>query len=233
MGLSLRVTVVADAPPPFPNIFSYTHPHPLPGPPLASLKNVRVSPDTPRILGDWPDSAGNQSEVKVAFNVPSSKTTLGVGIMTANGVATVEAYIEFVPSPPSPSSSPSASPVSWEVSVGIRPSPSLTPHQHHQLHEHTHAHTHAFTARLPLLPSDKSLDMHVFVDNVMAEVFFMGGRVALTAPLETTQEAGFTLFTRGGDQAVIASEVSVWHLQSTWVSPNDVRTAPRPKRSEK
>jgi hypothetical protein len=33
-----------------------------------------------------------------------------------------------------------------------------------------------------LSPADKTIDVRVFVDNVMAEVYFQNGRVAMTAP---------------------------------------------------
>ena len=33
-----------------------------------------------------------------------------------------------------------------------------------------------------LSPADKTIDVRVFVDNVMAEVYFQNGRVAMTVP---------------------------------------------------
>ena len=111
--------------------------------------------------------------------------------------------------------------------MGIRPVPHAHTHTHTPTHAHAHAPTHTFTARLPLLPTDRTIDLHVYVDNVMVEVFFLGGRVALTSEIMTTKEAGFTLFTRGGDQGVVASEVNAWHMESAWVSPKDVRSAAR------
>ena len=165
-------------------------------------------------LGDWPMGDGNQSEIIVRFAIPKEVTaTFGVGYMTSTtGVASMEAYVEFVP--PFSSSSP------WEVNVGIRG---------------TNSSKSEAMSRLTLLPGvDTEIEMRIFTDNVMSEVFWMGGRVALTVGLSATAhtQAGAFLFARadgaGVDAAiVVANKVNAWKVGSMYVTPEEVRNAPR------
>lgn len=171
---------------------------------LAHIEGVRLKPGRATSLGKWPRSVGNQSEVMATFGVPRTASSFGVGMMTERGAATVEVYIDFEPQTPS-------------ATVGIR---NLVPNNSPtKFNPKTDA-----TARLPLLPTDTDIQVHIFVDNVMAEVFFMGGRSVLTVELGTTEEAGFTLFARGG--SVVAQQVTAWHLGSAWVSSSEVLRMP-------
>jgi hypothetical protein len=84
----------------------------------------------------------------------------------------------------------------------------------------------SFTDTLSLLPSDKTLELRIFVDNTFLEAYFMDGRVAMTATLRgSSPEAGVALF--ADNATVTAASVHVWHVNSIWVSPDDVVATPK------
>jgi len=70
---------------------------------------------------------------------------------------------------------------------------------------------------LGLLPSDKTIDIRIFTDNVLAEVYFMNGRVALTVPVQTTDEGDFTVF---ASEALSVQHVEAWQVSSIWITPD-------------
>jgi hypothetical protein len=47
----------------------------------------------------------------------------------------------------------------------------------------------AYGDSLPLLSDDKELSMRVFLDNVVAECYWQGGRVAMTVPIKPVASA--------------------------------------------
>jgi hypothetical protein len=75
------------------------------------------------------------------------------------------------------------------------------------------------SALLHLLPSDTELELRVFTDNILIEVFFMGGRVVLTAPIQATEEAGFTAF---ASESMEVKKVQAWHIKPIWITPAEV-----------
>lgn len=60
----------------------------------------------------------------------------------------------------------------------------------------------------------------VFFDGHFAEVFFMGGRVAMTVAIPATKSAGFTMF---ADSAVSVSRAHAFHMNAIWASKSEVR----------
>lgn len=76
---------------------------------------------------------------------------------------------------------------------------------------------------LPLVPGDTHVDVRVFIDQSVAEVFVAGGRWALT--LDVTQgdlsAANMSLVCASG-AGVVARNVSAWSLGSIWVPPSEV-----------
>jgi hypothetical protein len=77
---------------------------------------------------------------------------------------------------------------------------------------------------LPLLAGEAFVDVRVFVDQNVAEVFVAGGRWAVT--LDVSQgdiaAANMSLVCADGGPA-IARNVTVWSISSIWVQPTDVR----------
>ena len=82
-------------------------------------------------------------------------------------------------------------------------------------------------APLPLVPGDTRIDVRVFVDQSVAEIFVASGRWALT--LDVSQgdlaAANMSLVCAGGGGPVVAENVSVWSLGSIWVSADTVSEA--------
>ena len=85
---------------------------------------------------------------------------------------------------------------------------------------------------LPLLPQDAWVDIRIFVDRTIVEVFVLGGRVATTISAEglpaalTAGPAGMQFIARGGD-AVLTSSFA-WAMTSAFsASVEEVLTAGR------
>ena len=85
----------------------------------------------------------------------------------------------------------------------------------------------AAEARLSLLPADEELEIRVFTDHTIVEVFFAKGRVALTLPLPLPLPAsgagagaGFTLFSNAAEATAVA--VQGWQVGDIWTTPEEV-----------
>ena len=73
-----------------------------------------------------------------------------------------------------------------------------------------------------LVPGDTAVDVRVFTDNTFIEVFIMGGRHAVTYGINSGVEsttAGMTLFS---SSSITVTDVNAWHLNSIWVSPQEI-----------
>jgi len=81
------------------------------------------------------------------------------------------------------------------------------------------------TDTLKLLGSDEDINMRVFVDQTFSEVYWMGGRVAMTV---TTQPSNVADVTVGADKAgVTLASATAWQVGSIWVTPEEVLATPR------
>jgi len=78
---------------------------------------------------------------------------------------------------------------------------------------------------LKLSTSDKTIDMRLFVDNTFTEVYWMGGRVAMTTTTPVTKAADMTV-SADKDGVTLASAMA-WKVGSIWVTPEDVVATPR------
>lgn len=72
---------------------------------------------------------------------------------------------------------------------------------------------------LPLLASERSLEIRMFIDVTFVEVFLARGRVAFTAPLKVGSAADVSL-TATAD--LTAERVTAYPLRSPWVTPEAV-----------
>jgi len=77
---------------------------------------------------------------------------------------------------------------------------------------------------LLLLPTDRLLEIRIFVDGRVVEAYFQGGRVAMTAGVAPTSEVGMALFT---DAPLFVESTTVWRVSEIWVSPEEVLATPR------
>jgi hypothetical protein len=88
-------------------------------------------------------------------------------------------------------------------------------------------------SRLTLLPGvDTEIEMRIFTDNVMSEVFWMGGRVALTmrsVRRHTPKLASSCLLAEmtGANAAIVATKLSARRVGPIYVTPEEVHNAPR------
>lgn len=191
-------------------------------PALATMPSVTVGAGAQVSLGSWPDSVGNQSEVTASFQLPTKPATFGIGFMTTAGKPTKEAFVSFVPASEADAIGVSGS---WKVRVGVRATTTGdTTGDTAALAEARPPPPPAPGSMLNLLPADTQIEIRIFMDNTFAEVYFMGGRVAITSTTAATDDAGFTLFS---DAAVTAVNVSAYHVDPIWVSPAEVKSTPR------
>ena len=72
---------------------------------------------------------------------------------------------------------------------------------------------------LALLPTDTEIEVRAFTDHTILEVFFMGGRVAVTAPLAPAEGVAFGAFS---EREAVAVEAEVWSVGEIWVTPEQV-----------
>jgi len=148
---------------------------------------------------DVPRLLANQSEIRVSFAVPAAPARLAVRVMTDDGGAGTDFYVAFEPS----------AEAAWTVEAGSADA-RRSANQ---------------TARLPLLATDATIDVLLYVDHTVVEAFFQGGRVAVATqlPLEALLPTG-----GNGRQGVAllaapaaTATVAVWRLASIW---DDVAT---------
>ena len=82
------------------------------------------------------------------------------------------------------------------------------------------------TDTLRLSPSDKTITVRVFVDNVMAEVYWQNGRVVMTLPLRCGTP-GCAMAVRADQPGVTLASATAWAVKSVWVSAEQVLNTPR------
>merc|ERR1712070_244470 len=79
--------------------------------------------------------------------------------------------------------------------------------------------------KLKLSPSDKTIDMRLFVDNTFTEVYWMGGRVAMTTTAKANKAAGMSVSADKG--GITLDSAKAWKVGSIWVTPEEVIATPR------
>ena len=77
----------------------------------------------------------------------------------------------------------------------------------------------AYTQALTLLPTDAEIEIRVITDHTILEVFFMDGRVAVTAPLVPAEDVGFGVFS---EHEAVTVEVGAWGVSEIWITPEQV-----------
>jgi len=85
--------------------------------------------------------------------------------------------------------------------------------------------THGGTSdTLKMSPNDKSITIHVYVDNIFSEAYWQNGCVAMTITTGATDEASMAV---GSEQDMIMNYAKAWQVDSIWVSPEEVLRTPR------
>jgi hypothetical protein len=175
-------------------------------------------------LGQWPAGAGNQSEIIVNFALPDVACSFGVVVMSDEHPQTEGVYffVDFVPAATTAGGRP------YAVTVGAM-----------QNRSGSVANT---TQDLQLLPpgspgdADASIELRIFVDNLMAEAYFANGRVAMTVVFPATATpsgtpnppafSGTAAFVTCSGNAVTALSARAWAVQQIWVTPEEVISTP-------
>ena len=147
-----------------------------------------------------PEGVARQSEVLVTFALPATRATFGVSVSTDTSPDLLSCTIEYTPAA-----------ASVPVSCG-RAHEAVTGNLWDRVGDD-----------LTLLPSEKELELRMFLDWTLCETFFQRGRVAMTKPaqLESTAQVRLT------STAPVVADARVWPMRSIWVEPDVVRSAPR------
>ena len=169
---------------------------------LGELSKPQLLPagGAPLSLGLAP-RRGNQSEVLLSFARPSSRVTLTLRVMAdGSGAGGTDFTIRYAP--PAAGSNGSASSV--EVASG------------------------STTDTLRLSPTDTTLELRVFVDNVFSEAYWQGGRVAMTVPSPPPADGacGITVMADAAGAQLLSAVA--YEVKSIWVSADEVLGTPRP-----
>jgi len=77
---------------------------------------------------------------------------------------------------------------------------------------------------LNLLDSDQTIDIRLYIDNTFAEVYYQGGRIAMTVNTPPTDDADVQL--RSTVPGITAT-ATAWSVSSIWVTPEEVLRTPR------
>jgi len=143
-----------------------------------------------------PRQTGNQSEIQVSFALPASAVRLGVNVMV-DSQSKVEGSEFFIDFAPADNNGAA------KVQVG----------------------SGGITDMLSLLPTDKTINLSLYVDQTFTEAFWMGGRVAMT--IVTKSSGGNDDVTISANQPGITVSATAWKVGSIWVTPDVVKQTPR------
>jgi beta-fructofuranosidase len=181
----------------------------LRGKKLANVGEQDVSGSVPLNL----KTGIRQSEMKVSFAMPTEATRLGVSVMTgtdADGnVFGTEVFIDFVPN--------NNNDDFWYVQAGHDSSSMLCPNKTKSgLGTPSHIACPVHQLPLPLKRSDSTLDISIWVDNLVVEAYFMGGRnpwtIALPCAALADGERGAAVFADGAGAKL--QSVQAWAVAS-------------------
>ena len=84
----------------------------------------------------------------------------------------------------------------------------------------------AFSDTLRILSSETSVEIRIYSDVTFFEIFFQRGRTAMTVS-SAIGEGDDIFLTSKTDGELVVEKATAWVIGSPWVSPEDVRKAPR------
>jgi sucrose-6-phosphate hydrolase SacC (GH32 family) len=91
-----------------------------------------------------------------------------------------------------------------------------------------------FSTSVKLLPADTTIDIRVFTDGIIVEVYVMGGRTAITLRTYTlpgstnaTAAAPISVASVHGSAEMSVVSASAWKVGAIWVSTEEVLATPR------
>lgn len=179
---------------------------------LANLTTTKINANETLSLGNWGESVGNQSEVYVTFEIPNYIATFGVVVMTGSDGGKASGtyfYVDY---------SPESNEVNINDSIDEPP-------KYHTITvgamQNRTGSVRKTTDTLRLSPNDKTISMHIFVDNTFSEAYWQNGRVAMTVTTPATDEAGMAI---SSDASIILKHAHVWRVNNIWISPEQLIT---------
>ena len=110
-------------------------------------------------------TASSAADISLSFEIPKATTTISVAI----GGGSV--FFSFTPAPASAVSTMSP----WKCAVGFMVGGKAT-----------------FADVVPVLADDETLELRVFLDDSVAEAYWMGGRTAMTIPTSAVSKVGLS-----------------------------------------
>lgn len=178
----------------------------LRGQQLCHLRNQAIAAKQYLSLGAWTPSVGNQSEVKLEFELPAKDATFGVVVMGGSDFSQQGSYISVHYTIPTNKTAPFTVNISVSVygSV-IKNFPDVV-------------------GKLWLLPSDKTISLHVFVDQTVSEIYWQGGRQVMSAVTPASKEAFMAVTS---SVPMMLNSAQAWTVLSPWVSEEDQLKIPR------
>ena len=186
-------------------------------------------------------SAGRQSELVVTFKRPDRAVTLTVEVMIpANSTANTELTanttrssgssgggVEFTISYKPPAAAEVAA-----AESGAAGAPTSTASDPRSFAEvQVGCPVIKATDTLRLLPAEDTIEVRVFVDNVVAEVYWQGGRVVMTVPTRSTcsgPSCAADMTIRADQSGITLVSADAWAMGSIWQSVEEVLAKPRP-----
>ena len=184
-----------------------------------------LQPDAaPHVLGPWPGSVGNQSEVQVTFALPTAATTIGLVVM---GGADVESsgtlfFVDFtLPSSPDDA-------IVWPRTVVVGAMTNRTAATKSGNFNCGTPGVKCYNDTLQLTARDRNITLRAFVDNNVAECYWQDNRVASFVEAPATVEAAVALFSTGNSSvAQTVESVEAWRVGDIWISPEELLATPR------
>ena len=165
-------------------------------PAIADLRGASVSPGAALALVPPNGGGADQSEILVDFALPKVAATFGVELLAPRGGTLLVVSVDFAPG-------------RSRAVVGIQGGAGKDYGQ----------------TEIPIAAGEKSFELRLFVDNVIAEAFFLGGRAALTAPFAAPGGARADAFSTGARVGVHRAQA--WRMGSIYVRPEQVAAARR------
>ena len=160
---------------------------------LASVTKPTAVADGQVLRLPSPPHLANQSEIRLSFAMPTTTLSFGVRVMCSG----------------EPSNDPEA-PAFFEFGIDFTP-----------------ANASAWTIRasgnaLPLLATDKTIELVLYVDHTVVEAYYQGGRLALTSyvpqnlllPSSAHTAQGVEIFAMGADVTVL--NATMWRMDDIW-----------------
>ena len=175
--------------------------------PLAHLDGpLMLAPNSTHVFFQGGNGDGNASDVMITLAMPSKATRFTVRVLGGGkgDEGSMSAHIDYTP----PTNRSTAV---YTVPVGIDYSPK--PHTDHGATGDT----------LQLLSSERTLTLRVFTDRTVVEVYYQGGRVALTAgAYRGARSRGQISFSASGAEPVNVLNATAWKMNSIWVNDTDM-----------